>query len=109
MPSTARLRSAGVLLLVLTNSCANTVYRMDGEFETPAGRASTECEKRDWLVVAPTRAEIVPEGSNRSVTEDDGVGLYGVGDDSPVSIIAIGDELAPHGGKDILQRKVAIT
>jgi hypothetical protein len=97
------------LLLVLTTSCATTVYRLDGEFQTPAGRAENECEKLDWLVVAPTRAEIVPEGARVSVARDDAVGLYQVGGDSPRSITGLQQELAPHGGEDILAQKAEVT
>jgi hypothetical protein len=93
------------LSLLVTTSCATTVYRMDGEFKTPAGRAKNECEKDGWLVVAPTRAEIVPEGHKTSETRDDGVGLYRVGDDSPESLTGLNTALAPHGGKDILADK----
>src|SRR5690606_8148072 len=94
------------LALLSTSGCATTVYRLDGEFETPAGRAAGPCEVRDWLVVAPTRAEIVPEGSKRSITEDDGVGLYRVGEDAPQSITGFSDQLSPYGGRDVMARKV---
>ena len=97
---------AASLALLSTSGCASTVYRLDGEFETPAGRADGPCETQDWLVVAPTRAEIVPEGSKVSVAEDDGVGLYRVGDDAPQSITGLSGQLAPHGGSDVLARKV---
>ncbi len=96
-------------LLSLNSGCATTVYRMDGEFSTAAGRAKSACETKDWLVIAPTRAEVVPEGKKVSVSRDDGVGLYHVGSDSPESLTALSGVLAPHGGADILDRKVEET
>src|SRR5690606_41276172 len=93
------------LALLSTSGCATTVYRLDGEFETPAGRAAGPCEVRDWLVVAPTRAEIVPEGSKRSMTEDDGVGRYRGGEDAPEAIPGFRNQRSPSGGRGVKVRK----
>jgi hypothetical protein len=93
------------LLLVTTTSCATTIYRLDGEFATEAGRADNDCERKDWLVVAPTRAEIVPEGSKTAVPRDDGYGLYRIGDDDPESIVGLREDLAPYGAPALLDRK----
>lgn len=66
---------------------------MDGEFPTEAGPARTECEKQDWLVVSPTRAEFVDKNGVRSQTRDDGVSLYRVGASKPVSIPSLSDDM----------------
>jgi hypothetical protein len=82
----------GAVLLVQLG-CASTVVRLDGEFETPVGAARTACEKEDWLVVAPTRAEFVDEKGRRSQTRDDGVALYRVGASRPESIPSLADDM----------------
>jgi hypothetical protein len=66
---------------------------MDGDFPTSAGVAKTECEKQDWLVVSPTRAEFVDKHGVKSETRDDGVSLYRIGASRPVSIPALSDEM----------------
>jgi hypothetical protein len=66
---------------------------MDGEFPTLAGPAKTECEKQDWLVVSPTRAEFVDKNGVKSETRDDGVALYRVGASKPVSIPSLSDDM----------------
>lgn len=76
----------GLGLALLACSCATTVSRLDGEVVTPLGGARNECEQRDWLVMAPTRAEYVRPGKKRSVARDDGVGLYRVGSREPEAI-----------------------
>lgn len=75
------------------SGCASTVTRLDGEFATPAGRARDACERADWLVVAPTRAEVVEAGAKTAMPRDDGAALYRVGDKEPQSIIALGETL----------------
>lgn len=100
------MRSAwACLLLVTTTSCATTIYRLDGEFATEAGRADNDCERKDWLVVAPTRAEVVPEGSKTAVPRDDAYGLYRIGADGPESIVGLRDDLTPYGAPALLDRK----
>jgi hypothetical protein len=84
---------AALVLIVFASGCATTVHRMDGEFPTPAGPAKTECEKTDWLVVSPTRAEFVDKNGVRSETRNDGVGLYRVGASKPVSIPSLSDDM----------------
>lgn len=74
--------------------CASTVARLDGEFSTPAGRARNACERADWLVVSPTRAEVVEPGAKTATARDDGAAIYRVGDKEPRSIIALGEKLA---------------
>lgn len=66
---------------------------MDGEFPTKAGTARTECEKQDWLVPSPTRAEFVDKHGAKSETRDDGVSLYRVGASRPVSIPSLADDM----------------
>ena len=66
---------------------------MDGEFPTSAGTAKTECEKQDWLVVSPTRAEFVDKHGSKSETRDDGISLYRVGASRPVSIPSLSDDM----------------
>jgi hypothetical protein len=96
------MRVFSVALMALScGGCATTVHRLDGEFSTPAGLARTECEKRDWLVVAPTRAEFVDKHGVRSQTRDDGVGLYLVGEKRPVAIPSLSDDM---GGGPVFER-----
>ena len=87
------MRALCCAVLVLQLGCASTVVRLDGEFETPIGAARTTCEKDDWLVVAPTRAEFVDAKGRRSETRDDGVGLYRVGAKHPESIPSLADDM----------------
>ncbi len=82
-----------LVLLSLSCGCATTVHRLDGEFPTATGAARTECEKQDWLVVSPTRAEFVDKHGITSKTRDDGVGLYRVGESRPVSIPSLADDM----------------
>lgn len=74
---------------------------MDGEFPTAAGVARTECEKQDWLVVSPTRAEFVDKHGIRSETRDDGVALYHIGEKRPTSIPSLSDDM---GGGPVFAR-----
>jgi len=87
--------------MMLLSGCATTVHRLDGEFPSAAGPAKTECEKRDWLVVSPTRAEFVDKHGVRSETRDDGVALYHIGQSGPVSIPTLGEQL---GGAERFER-----
>lgn len=66
---------------------------MDGEFPTPAGVARTSCEKQDWLVVSPTRAEFVDKHGVKSETRDDGTALYRPGESRPVAIPSLSDDM----------------
>jgi hypothetical protein len=84
---------SALVLLTFVSGCATTVHRMDGEFPTPAGVARTECEKQDWLVVSPTRAEFVDKHGVKSDTRDDGVSLYRVGASRPVAIPSLADDM----------------
>jgi hypothetical protein len=79
-----------------SSGCASTVQRLDGEFPTAAGHPNTACEQREWLVVAPTRAELYDRSAKRPITRDDGVGLYRVGSSEPESL----PELVPMMGTD---------
>jgi len=88
------MRGVSALVLIsLLSGCATTVHRMDGEFPTAAGVAKTDCEKQDWLVVSPTRAEFVDKNGVRSQTRDDGVALYRVGESRPQSITSLSDDM----------------
>jgi hypothetical protein len=80
-------------VMLLTASCASTVTRLDGEFPAPIGPAKNDCEKAEWLVVAPTRAEFVDASGRHASPRDDGVGLYRVGAKHPESIPALADEM----------------
>lgn len=82
------------LAAVVLSGCATTAYRIEGEPITPGGVATTPCESRDWLVIAPTRAEVASKSKGTSHPED-GLGLYRVGDDSPESIPDIEDLTTP--------------
>jgi hypothetical protein len=82
-----------LILLTCSAGCATTVHRLDGDFPTSAGVAKTDCEKQDWLVVAPTRADFVDKHGVRSETRDDGVALYHVGASRPVSIPSLSDDM----------------
>lgn len=66
---------------------------MDGEFPTTAGVARTSCEKQDWLVVSPTRAEFVDKYGVKSQTRDDGLALYRPGESRPVAIPSLSDDM----------------
>ncbi len=88
-----RLSCGAVLVLMLTVGCASTVTRLDGEFPAPLGPAKTECEKAEWLVVAPTRAEFVDASGKHTAPRDDGVALYRVGAKRPESIPSLADEM----------------
>jgi hypothetical protein len=80
-------------VLFLTMGCATTVTRLDGEFPAPIGPAKSDCEKAEWLVVAPTRAEFVEPSGRHTTPRDDGVGLYRVGAKRPESIPGLADEM----------------
>ena len=92
---------AALVLLTFGSGCATTVHRMDGEFPTAAGVARTECEKQDWLVASPTRAEFVDKHGIRSETRDDGVALYHIGENRPTSIPKLSDDM---GGGPVFAR-----
>ena len=50
---------------------------MDGEFPTSAGTAKSDCEKQDWLVVSPTRADFVDKhGVRGTPTSPTNSGAY---------------------------------
>ena len=95
-----------LVLLTLSSGCATTVHRMDGEFPTLAGVAKTECEKQDWLVASPTRAEFVDKHGVRSQTRDDGVALYRIGETRPVSIPSLSDDMG--GGPVFVRHSEAV-
>jgi hypothetical protein len=77
---------AGLLFVTLGCASAATVTRLAGEFRTPMGPAKGACEDADWLVVAPTRVQLVEQSGLRSTPRDDGVALYKVGASQPESI-----------------------
>lgn len=79
---------------------------MDGEFPTAAGVAKSECEKQDWLVVSPTRAEFVDKHGVRSESRDDGVSLYRIGESRPVSIPSLSDDMG--GGPSFVKHTEAV-
>ena len=95
-----------LVLLTLGSGCATTVRRMDGDFPTSAGTAKSDCEKRDWLVVSPTRAEFVDKNGAHSATRDDGVSLYRIGDSAPVSIPSLSDDMG--GGPSFERHSKAV-
>jgi hypothetical protein len=86
---------ACALLATMSLGCSTTVYRLDGEVKTKAGPARTPCEMNTWLVVAPTRYQEISEDGRRSRLRKDGLGLYRVGSEDPVSIPAAADDLGP--------------
>jgi len=79
---------------------------MDGEFPTAAGVARTECEKQDWLVASPTRAEFVDKHGIRSESRDDGVALYRIGEKRPVAIPSLSDDMG--GGPVFVRHSEAV-
>jgi len=95
-----------LILLTFSSGCATTVHRMDGDFPTPAGVAKSDCEKQDWLVVSPTRAEFVDKHGVRSESRDDGVALYRVGESRPVSIPSLSDDMG--GGPSFARHSEAV-
>jgi hypothetical protein len=90
------MRALCAYLISLSLGCASTVTRLDGELPTPAGPAKAECEKKNWLVVAPTRAQIFDARERRTELRDDGVGLYRIGARKPESIPGLADELGSN-------------
>jgi hypothetical protein len=86
----------GVAAIVLSG-CASSAYRIGGDPISPAGVAETPCESKEWLVIAPTRAEVASKSKGTSSPED-GLGLYRVGSNSPLSIPAIEDLTTPSVG-----------
>jgi hypothetical protein len=97
---------AALVLVTFVSGCATTVHRMDGEFPTQTGPAKTECEKQDWLVVSPTRAEFVDKHGVKSETRNDGVALYQVGASRPVSIPSLSDDMG--GGPSFARHADAV-
>jgi hypothetical protein len=95
-----------LVLITFSTGCATTVHRLDGEFPTSAGNAKSECEKQDWLVVAPTRADFVDKHGVRSQTRDDGVALYRIGESRPVSIPSLSDDMG--GGPSFARHSEAV-
>lgn len=101
------MRGVGALILVtLGTGCATTVHRIDGDFPTRAGVARSECEQRDWLVVAPTRADFVDKHGIKSQTRDDGVALYRIGASRPESIPSLSDDMG--GGPSFVRHAQAV-
>ena len=86
---------AAVVMAALVAGCSTTVHRLDGEVPTSAGPARSQCDKRAWLVAAPTRYELVSDDGRSTQPRRDGIGLYRVGSDDPVSIPAAADQLGP--------------
>jgi len=80
-------------LLFLALGCASTVTRLDGEFPAPIGPARGSCEQAEWLVVAPTRVQLIERNGKPATTLDDGVALYKVGAKHPEPIPALADSL----------------
>ncbi len=108
---TMRALCAGLSLIVLASGstgCASTVARLDGEFPTAAGVATSNCEKASWLVPAPTRASLFDPSGRRTETRDDGVGLYRVGAKDPESIPSIGEELGPDAAARVERHRDAV-
>jgi hypothetical protein len=68
--------------------CGGTVYRLPGEPVTPGGQAKNACESADWLVIAPTRAQVTSQ-SKRTSHPENGLGLYRVGSASPETLTSI--------------------
>ncbi len=97
---------SALVLLTFASGCATTVHRMDGDFPTTAGVAKSECEKQDWLVVSPTRAEFVDKHGAHSETRDDGVALYRIGESRPVAIPSLSDEMG--GGPSFVRHSEAV-
>jgi hypothetical protein len=89
-----------VALAVVVSGCANTVYRVEGDDFTPEGPARTACEKREFLVLAPTRAEIAAPGKSTSQPRN-GSGVYTVGGKDPQSITDLRDD----GPSPVVERK----
>jgi hypothetical protein len=97
---------SALVLLTFVSGCATTVHRMDGEFPTAAGVAKTECEKQDWLVPSPTRADFVDKHGIKSETRDDGIALYRVGASRPVAIPSLADDMG--GGPSFVRHADAV-
>jgi len=101
------MRSACVVVLSFTMGCASTVTRLDGEFPNPIGPAKTECEKADWLVLAPTRAQFVDKSGRHSGHRDDGFALYRVGETRPESLPSLTESMG-HDSPVFAERAAAV-
>lgn len=73
--------SIGVWLLCL--GCSTTVRRIDGPTLVRPGPATNDCERDDWVVVTPTRADLSGKGEPHVL---DGKGLYRVGGSQPLDL-----------------------
>ncbi|MDQ2645933.1 MAG: hypothetical protein M3020_19115 [Myxococcota bacterium] len=87
------------LVCLSTSGCATSVQRLGGELPTSAGHPSNDCERSDWLVVAPTRAELFDRESERPLTRDDGLGLYRVGEQEPEALSELAPLMATDGAR----------
>jgi hypothetical protein len=97
---------AVVALGAATVACSASVQRLGGgEVATPAGPARTPCERKAWLVMAPTRTEFADVGARSTRTRNDGVALYRVGSSDPESVSNLDREL---GASPMLARHAAL-
>jgi hypothetical protein len=93
--------------------CATTTYRLEGQEITPGGPARSPCESNEWLVLAPTRAEVANEKKGTSHPMN-GLGVYRVGSNDPESITSLDnlpsssmvdrkrEELAPYQRRQLI-------
>jgi hypothetical protein len=118
MLASPKMRAFVGLVAVALAGCGGTVYRLPGEPLTPGGPAETACESEDWLVIAPTRAEVASESKKTSHPEN-GLGIYKVGSSSPESIPSIEGldspsiqqkrkELEPYDRKQIIAGSLGV-
>lgn len=87
--------------LIATVSCGSTVYRVAGQDIAPSGPARTECEEKQWLVLAPTNARIADPVTKLASTHQ-GLGIYRVGSQEPLDLPDLRTSLPPS---PILERK----
>lgn len=91
--------AATLSLACLASGCATSVHRLGGELPTSAGHPATGCERSEWLVVAPTRAELFDRDNQRPLTRDDGVALYHVGEEDPETLSDLTPMMATDGAR----------
>jgi hypothetical protein len=92
-----RRLTASFSVACLASGCATSVQRLGGELPTSAGPPASACERSEWLVVAPTRAELFDRDNKQPLTRDDGVALYRIGEQDPETLSELTPLMATDG------------
>jgi hypothetical protein len=99
------LRRLGIASIGVTGlgACSSTVHRAAAPAASTELQAQSLCERRDWLVAAPTFARVTVDSSGREQTVH-GLGVYRVGEEDPLAIPSLPSDPEPPPTQD---RKVA--